>query len=105
MCCPDHESDERISLRIRSLRPHESIQFPLLPLTVSRSPDKRLSLLLLIRFTDPVLSVSMNPNYEQIGKTFVQQYYAMFDGDATLRTGLANFYSVSIHHVARYACG
>jgi hypothetical protein len=38
-------------------------------------------------------ATGMNPNYEQIGKTFVQQYYAMFDGDASIRTGLANFYS------------
>ena len=38
----------------------------------------------------------MNPNYEQIGKTFVQQYYAMFDGDAAVRGGLANFYSVCV---------
>ena len=37
----------------------------------------------------------MNPNYEQIGKTFVQQYYAIFDTDAAGRAGLANFYSVS----------
>jgi Nuclear transport factor 2 (NTF2) domain len=37
--------------------------------------------------------MTMNPNYEQIGKTFVQQYYAMFDADAAVRTGLANFYS------------
>lgn len=44
----------------------------------------------------------MNPNYEQIGKTFVQQYYAMFDGDVSMRTGLANFYSVSGKVVVRY---
>ena len=39
----------------------------------------------------------MNPSYEQIGKTFVQQYYALFDGDVTARAGLANFYSVCLH--------
>jgi len=36
--------------------------------------------------------MTLNPNYEQIGKTFVQQYYAMFD-DSAQRAGLANFYS------------
>lgn len=35
----------------------------------------------------------MNPDYENIGKVFVQQYYAMFDGDVTHRAGIANFYS------------
>ena len=47
------------------------------------------------------LSPAMNPNYEQIGKTFVQQYYAMFDGDVSLRSGLANFYSV---HALTVSC-
>ena len=36
----------------------------------------------------------MNPNYETIGKTFVQQYYALMD-DSTQRPNVANFYSVS----------
>lgn len=35
----------------------------------------------------------MNPDYENIGKVFVQQYYAMFDGDVSARTNIANFYS------------
>lgn len=35
----------------------------------------------------------MNPDYEKIGKVFVQQYYAMFDGDVTARANIANFYS------------
>lgn len=41
--------------------------------------------------------MAINPNYETIGKSFVQQYYALFDGDATQRAGLAAFYSVSIN--------
>lgn len=40
--------------------------------------------------------MAINPNYETIGKSFVQQYYALFDGDATQRAGLAAFYSVSL---------
>jgi hypothetical protein len=35
----------------------------------------------------------MNPDYENIGKVFVQQYYAMFDGGVQARVGIANFYS------------
>ncbi|KAI1287804.1 putative nuclear transport factor 2 [Halotydeus destructor] len=35
----------------------------------------------------------MNANYESIGKTFVQQYYALFDGDVTQRANLGSFYS------------
>lgn len=35
----------------------------------------------------------MNPDYENIGKVFVQQYYAMFDGDVSTRANIANFYS------------
>lgn len=35
----------------------------------------------------------MNPDYENIGKVFVQQYYAMFDGDANARANIANLYS------------
>lgn len=35
----------------------------------------------------------MNPEFENIGKVFVQQYYALFDGDATSRANIANFYS------------
>ena len=34
----------------------------------------------------------MNPDYDNIGKVFVQQYYALFDGDANARAGIANFY-------------
>lgn len=37
----------------------------------------------------------MNPDYENIGKVFVQQYYAMFDGDVSARSNIANFYSDS----------
>lgn len=35
----------------------------------------------------------MNPDYENIGKVFVQQYYAMFDGDLNARANIANLYS------------
>jgi len=35
----------------------------------------------------------MNPNYDQIGKSFVQQYYAQFDVDAAQRAALGVFYS------------
>lgn len=35
----------------------------------------------------------MNPDYDNIGRVFVQQYYAMFDGDVNARTNLASFYS------------
>lgn len=38
--------------------------------------------------------MALNPNYEQIGKTFVQQYYAIMD-DNNQRLNVANFYSVS----------
>lgn len=37
--------------------------------------------------------MALNPNYEQIGKTFVQQYYAIMD-DNNQRLNVANFYSV-----------
>lgn len=35
----------------------------------------------------------MNPDYDNIGKVFVQQYYNMFDGDVSARANIANFYS------------
>lgn len=38
--------------------------------------------------------MALNPQYEEIGKGFVQQYYAMFD-DPALRANLVNLYSVS----------
>ena len=38
--------------------------------------------------------MALNPNYDQIGKAFTQQYYAMFD-DATQRANLINLYNVS----------
>lgn len=40
--------------------------------------------------------MAINPNYETIGKSFVQQYYALFDGDVTQRSGLGSFYSVCL---------
>jgi len=36
--------------------------------------------------------MTLNPNYDQIGKAFTQQYYAMFD-DAAQRAGLVNLYN------------
>lgn len=39
--------------------------------------------------------MGMNPNYEAIGKSFIQQYYAMLDSNET-RLQVANFYSVSL---------
>lgn len=37
--------------------------------------------------------MALNPNYDQIGKHFVQQYYAIMD-DNHQRLNVANFYSV-----------
>jgi len=39
--------------------------------------------------------MALNLQYEEIGKGFVQQYYAMFD-DLNQRPGLVNLYSVSM---------
>lgn len=39
--------------------------------------------------------MALNPQYEAIGKGFVQQYYALFD-DPTQRPNLANMYNVSL---------
>lgn len=38
--------------------------------------------------------MAMNPQYEDIGKGFVQQYYLIFD-DAAQRPNLVNLYNVS----------
>lgn len=40
-------------------------------------------------------SMALNPQYDAIGKGFVQQYYALFD-DPAQRANLANMYNVSI---------
>lgn len=37
----------------------------------------------------------MNPQFQQIGETFVKQYYEIFDGDRDGREKLVNFYHVS----------
>lgn len=37
--------------------------------------------------------MALNPQYEAIGKGFVQQYYALFD-DPTQRPNLVNMYNV-----------
>lgn len=42
------------------------------------------------------VKMALNPQYEDIGKGFVQQYYATFD-DPNLRANVANFYSVSVN--------
>lgn len=38
--------------------------------------------------------MALNPNYDAIGKAFIQQYYAFFD-DPQQRPQLANLYNVS----------
>jgi len=38
--------------------------------------------------------MALNPAYEAIGKSFVEQYYALFD-DANTRPNLINLYNVS----------
>lgn len=38
--------------------------------------------------------MALNPQYNEIGKGFVQQYYALFD-DPNLRQSLINLYNVS----------
>lgn len=38
--------------------------------------------------------MALNPQYEDIGKGFVQQYYSIFDDPAN-RANVVNFYSVS----------
>lgn len=38
--------------------------------------------------------MALNPQYEEIGRGFVQQYYALFD-DPTQRPSLVNMYNVS----------
>lgn len=37
--------------------------------------------------------MELNPHYDEIGKTFVQQYYTCFD-DPAQRASLAVFYNV-----------
>lgn len=39
--------------------------------------------------------MALNPQYDAIGKGFVQQYYTLFD-DPAQRANLANMYNVSI---------
>lgn len=41
------------------------------------------------------ISMALNPQYEDIGKGFVQQYYLIFD-DAAQRPNLVNLYNVSV---------
>ncbi|XP_042239875.1 probable nuclear transport factor 2 isoform X2 [Homarus americanus] len=36
--------------------------------------------------------MSLNPQFQQIGETFVKQYYAIFDGERDGREKLVNFY-------------
>ncbi|XP_052866433.1 probable nuclear transport factor 2 [Anopheles cruzii] len=39
--------------------------------------------------------MALNPNYEDIGKTFITQYYALFDDPAN-RPGLVNLYNAEL---------
>ena len=41
--------------------------------------------------------MTLNPNYDQIGKAFTQQYYQLFD-DPAQRPQLVNLYNVRISH-------
>lgn len=54
-----------------------------------------LLLCLFVYFIFPNRRMTLNPQYETIGKSFVQQYYMMFD-DPLQRANLANLYSVSL---------
>ena len=42
------------------------------------------------------IKMTLNPNYETIGKAFTEQYYKLFD-DPALRPQLVNLYNVRIH--------
>ena len=42
--------------------------------------------------------MALNPQYDAIGKAFVQQYYTLFD-DAAQRHQLVNLYNVSLQGV------
>ena len=44
---------------------------------------------------NPNSAMALNPNYDAIGKAFVQQYYALFD-DKNARPNLVNLYNVSL---------
>ncbi|XP_076042191.1 putative nuclear transport factor 2 isoform X2 [Oratosquilla oratoria] len=36
--------------------------------------------------------MTLNPQFQQIGETFVKQYYLIFDGDRDAREKIVNFY-------------
>nr|XP_053644074.1 probable nuclear transport factor 2 [Cherax quadricarinatus] len=40
--------------------------------------------------------MTLNPQYQQIGETFVKQYYAIFDGEREGREKLVNFYHAEL---------
>lgn len=40
--------------------------------------------------------MNLNPQYQQIGETFVKQYYAIFDADREGREKLVNFYHAEL---------
>lgn len=42
------------------------------------------------------LKMTLNPQFQQIGETFVKQYYLIFDGEREGREKLVNFYHVSL---------
>lgn len=47
--------------------------------------------------------MALNPQYEVIGKGFVQQYYALFD-DPAQRQNLINMYNVSPNCLQLHLC-
>lgn len=47
--------------------------------------------------------MALNPQYEAIGKGFVQQYYALFD-DLNQRPNLANMYNVRSNAFKHFIC-
>lgn len=44
--------------------------------------------------------MALNPQYDAIGKGFVQQYYTLFDDPAS-RATLANMYNVSVSMILK----
>lgn len=48
------------------------------------------------------LNPTLNPQYEEIGKGFVQQYYAFFD-DPDQRPNLVHLYNVSTSYWTKFS--
>lgn len=53
-----------------------------------------------IRTEAVVDNMALNPQYDDIGKGFVQQYYTLFD-DPALRPKIVNLYNVSPDPLSR----